>query len=278
LEGLYLVIQGFFLKLVVADNLSTFVDRFWSFGAVKESGAAMPTLLAILFSCQIFADFAGYSSIARGLAYLLGFRFPVNFNSPYLASSFKDFWARWHITLSTWLREYLYIPLGGNRGSRLRTYVNLLLTMLLGGLWHGAAFTFIIWGALHGVALVVERMLGFQTSKSGTRVWTWAGRFLMVQGIILITWIFFRSENTTQAVAFLSNIFGGEFKIAGARMIMPALLFTIPIVLIHLRTLVAEKKWFSTPSVLEKSCLAAVMFYAIVTLHGSSSGFIYFQF
>jgi alginate O-acetyltransferase complex protein AlgI len=278
LEGLYLVIQGFFLKMVVADNLGAYVDRFWAFGAEKGSGATAPTLLAVLFSCQIFADFAGYSSIARGLAYLLGFRFPLNFNSPYLADSFKDFWARWHITLSTWLREYLYIPLGGNRISPVRTYINLLLTMLLGGLWHGAAMTFVIWGALHGAALIAERMLGLHTGTSRPRVWKWVLRFSVVQAVILITWIFFRSESTSQATRILRNIFVGGLAFESAVMLLPALIFAVPVVLMHVRALVAEKKWFSAPSTLEKSCLAAVMFYAIVTMYGNSTGFIYFQF
>ena len=113
-----------------------------------------------MFSGQIFADFCGYSTVARGLGYLLGYHFPINFNAPYIAATFKSFWERWHITLSRWLRDYLYVPLGGNRISPRRTYVNLLAVMLLGGLWHGAAYTFIAWGAIHGTCLAVERLVG----------------------------------------------------------------------------------------------------------------------
>src|SRR5207248_3065055 len=115
----------------------------------------------LLFSAQIFADFSGYTDIARGVAYLLGYRLPINFRYPYIAASFSDLWQRWHISLSTWLRDYLYISLGGNRVSRARTYVNLMTVMVLGGLWHGAGLTFIAWGALHGAALAVERALGW---------------------------------------------------------------------------------------------------------------------
>ena len=121
-----------------------------------------------MFSGQIFADFAGYSNIARGTAYLLGYRLPINFNAPYLAASFKNFWERWHITLSRWLRDYLYVPLGGNRKGSVRTYLNLLLVMVLGGLWHGAAYTYIVWGALHGGALAIERLFGLHQDRGWT--------------------------------------------------------------------------------------------------------------
>ncbi len=149
-EGVWLVIGGLFLKMVCADNLAAYVDEHWHRGSAAGGDATMSLWLGVMFSGQIFADFCGYSTIARGLGYLLGYRFPLNFDAPYIAATFKNFWERWHITLSRWLRDYLYVPLGGNRGSRARTYVNLLTVMLLGGLWHGAAYTYIVWGAIHG--------------------------------------------------------------------------------------------------------------------------------
>ena len=136
---------------------------------------------------------------------MLGYRLLVNFNAPYLAGSFQNFWERWHISLSTWLRDYLYVPLGGNRGSRLRTYVNLMTVMLLGGLWHGAAFTFIVWGAIHGVALAIERALGLQQRGArrplALRVFWW----LVVQVIVLVAWVFFRSDSVAEAWQFLQQ-------------------------------------------------------------------------
>ena len=155
------------LKVVVADNIGPVlsgadqVNRAVGDGVeARGPAAALAWTCAILFSVQIFADFCGYTDIARGIAYWLGYRLPINFNSPYIARSFSDFWRRWHITLSTWLRDYLYVPLGGNRISVPRTYVNLIIVMFLGGLWHGAAWTFVVWGCIHGVALAIERAIG----------------------------------------------------------------------------------------------------------------------
>ena len=139
--------------------------------------------MLVFFACQLFCDFAGYTDIARGLAYQLGFRLPINFNAPYLAATFTDFWRRWHITLSTWFRDYVYIPLGGNRRGRARAYVNLVLVMLVAGLWHGASWTFVIWGAVHGLAVALERALGLARGpKRRPIALVW---YLVVQ----LTWI-----------------------------------------------------------------------------------------
>src|SRR5262249_49636821 len=148
---------GFFLKVVVANGAAPFADVAFHEG--QRSGWLV-ILGVIAFGIQIYCDFNAYSLIARGTALLLGFRLIWNFDLPYFASSMRDFWRRWHISLSTWLRDYLYIPLGGNRGPRWKTYRNLIITMTLGGLWHGAAWNFVAWGLLHGVALAVERFAG----------------------------------------------------------------------------------------------------------------------
>ena len=157
------LVTGYFFKMVVADNLKDFT--FWiSYPAFESLGST--TLLVMLYgySMQIFADFAGYSLIAIGVAGLFGYRLPVNFNFPYIACSFSEFWQRWHISLSSFLKEYLYFPLGGNRKGRLRTYANLMIVMLLGGLWHGAAWSYMVWGGFHGLALAIERFFSDRVS------------------------------------------------------------------------------------------------------------------
>jgi D-alanyl-lipoteichoic acid acyltransferase DltB (MBOAT superfamily) len=151
----WLITAGLFKKVVVSSYLATAANRVFDFPLQHGGLDALVGVYA--YALQIYADFSGYTDIAIGLALLLGFRFPVNFDAPYTATSLQDFWRRWHITLSRWLRDYLYVGLGGNRGGRRRTYRNIMLTMLLGGLWHGAAWTFVCWGALHGGGLVVER-------------------------------------------------------------------------------------------------------------------------
>ena len=156
-HSLYLILKGLFKKMVIADFLSVnFVDRIFD---APLSYSGIENLLALYsYAIQIYCDFSGYTDIAIGLALMLGFKIPVNFNAPYQATSLTDFWHRWHISLSTWLRDYLYIPLGGNRKGKVRMYFNLLMTMVLGGLWHGANLRFVIWGAIHGFALVVEKL------------------------------------------------------------------------------------------------------------------------
>ena len=157
--SVFLIVGGLFKKVIVANYLSTdFVDGV--FRAPTEYSRLDLLLGMYAYALQIYCDFSAYTDIAIGIANLLGYQFPQNFNQPYRASSVQDFWRRWHITLSNWLRDYLYIPLGGNRDGAWLTYRNILITMLLGGLWHGASWNFVIWGGLHGVALVIERLLG----------------------------------------------------------------------------------------------------------------------
>jgi alginate O-acetyltransferase complex protein AlgI len=277
-EGLFLIVSGFFLKVVCADNLSEYVDAHWDRGYAPGAGAAALVLVTLMFSGQIFCDFAGYSNIARGTALLLGFRLPLNFNAPYIATSFKNFWERWHMTLSRWLRDYLYIPLGGNRGAPWRTYVNLLLTMLLGGLWHGAAFTFVVWGALHGSALAVERALGLQRASRGALaplvrvVW-----FLVVQVMVLVTWIFFRSRTVAGAWQFLGNIAAFEMGPVSPEL-LAGTIFLVPVVLLHVWQVVEERELAGQPGPVAKGALAAAMVLAIVVGYGSANDFIYFQF
>lgn len=276
-EGLWLIVAGYFLKIVCADNLAVYVDAHWAEGYQPETDAVFTTWLAVMFSGQIFADFAGYSSIARGLGYLLGYRFPINFNAPYIAGSFKNFWERWHITLSRWLRDYLYVALGGNRVSPVRTYLNLLAVMLLGGLWHGAAYTFIVWGAIHGSCLALERLLGWHRDSARRSVvvrWGWA---VFVQAAVLIAWVFFRSDDFSGAWQFTKNMlsFDGEWP---AVWMLTGTLFLLPLVAHHAWSWAEEHRYVGAPSPVARAALAAVMVYAIITLYTGTSAFIYFQF
>jgi alginate O-acetyltransferase complex protein AlgI len=277
LQGAYFMIRGFFLKMVVADNLAYAVNNHWKDSLIYGGSALFSLLLAFLFACQILADFEGYSNIAMGSAYLLGFRLPFNFNNPYLAKTFKEFWTRWHITLSRWMRDYLYIPLGGNRVAEWRVYVNLLLVMVIAGFWHGAAYTFIFWGALHGCALVVERML--EIPERANRHALFGGFwYFTVQAGVLIAWIFFRAQNLDQAFALTGNLFRGGWDPASAQKLLPALAFASPILGIHLRAFLGETRRLRAPSLFEKAAWAAFMLYGILSLYGENSAFIYFQF
>jgi alginate O-acetyltransferase complex protein AlgI len=277
-EAVWLLVGGFFLKMVCADNLAAYVDEYWARGARPGAEATFALWLGVMFSGQIFADFCGYSTIARGLGYLLGYRFPINFDAPYIAGSFKNFWERWHITLSRWLRDYLYLPLGGNRGSRARTVLNLLLVMLLGGLWHGAAYTFVVWGAIHGACLAVERVVGLHRADGPRRSpvvrVTW---FVVVQVAVLVAWIVFRSESLASAVTFVGNLAGGRWTLPEAWM-LASLWFLTPLVAMHAWTWLAERHRVSPLGATAKALLAAAMTYAIATMYAGTSDFIYFQF
>jgi alginate O-acetyltransferase complex protein AlgI len=277
-EGAWLILAGFFFKMVCADNLAVYVDAHWDAGYRDQTDAGVALWLALMFSGQIFADFAGYSSIARGVAYLLGYRLPINFNAPYVAGSLKNFWERWHITLSSWLRDYLYVPLGGNRKGRVRSYVNLMAVMVLGGLWHGAAYTYIVWGAIHGGALAVERLLGLHTDKGVGRVaavrLAW---FAVTQAVVLLAWVFFRSSSIERAAAFVANL--AAFDFAGLESWMwVGTLFLTPLVLHHAWTWARERRLVPPLAPPMQAVLAAVMAYCIVTLYAGTSDFIYFQF
>jgi alginate O-acetyltransferase complex protein AlgI len=277
-EGAWLILLGFFFKMVCADNLAVYVGAHWDAGYREDADAGFTTWLALMFSGQIFADFAGYSSIARGLAYWLGYRFPINFNAPYVAASFKNFWERWHITLSSWLRDYLYVPLGGNRRGRLRTYANLMLVMVLGGLWHGAAYTYIIWGALHGGALAVERALGLQNDRGiGRLVAVRLAWFVVVQAVVLIAWVFFRSSSLEGATTFVANMLALDITMPAMWMWVGAS-FLAPLVVHHLWTLAEERRVVAPLSPASRAVLGAIMAYCIVTLYAGTSDFIYFQF
>ncbi len=205
-EAFRLIFRGLFKKVVISSFMATnIVDPVF---ANPGEFSALENLFAVYgYAIQIYADFSGYTDIAIGCALLLGFRFPQNFDNPYRSLSIQEFWRRWHMTLSRWLRDYLYIPLGGNRGSTGFVYRNLFLTMLLGGLWHGAAWTFIVWGALHGTYLVAERIVrqGWQSRGFPPAVVA-AGKWLLTFHLVCFAWIFFRAETFSLALDVVGQI------------------------------------------------------------------------
>ena len=206
-RALALILVGLFKKVAIADTLAPYVDS--AFRNPTQNGSVTLVLGAYAFALQIYGDFSGYTDIARGSAALLGIELPVNFAQPYLSRSITEFWRRWHISLSTWLRDYLYVPLGGNRGSELATYRNLMITMLLGGLWHGAAATFLIWGALHGFYLAAERRLLPAPDRDAARAWSWgrdAVRAFFVFNLVCLGWVFFRSPGIRAAGHYLLRV------------------------------------------------------------------------
>ncbi len=193
---------GFAKKILIANSAGEISDAAF---LIDRPGAATAWAGMLGYTIQIYFDFSGYSDMACGLGRMMGFEFLKNFDSPYRSKSITEFWRRWHISLSTWLRDYLYIPLGGNRGTALRTYVNLTITMLLGGLWHGAKWTFVIWGAFHGILLAVERAIGKKAP------WGWLPKPLQVLVtlvLVMIGWVFFRADNVPAAFAVLSGMVG----------------------------------------------------------------------
>ncbi len=202
LEGLKLIVVGFVQKVAIADVLATTVDH--AFSGPREHDGTVLLFGLYAFALQIYCDFAGYTNIARGTARLLGFRLIRNFDQPYMAGNITEFWRRWHISLSSWLRDYLYIPLGGNRRGARRTYVNLMLTMLLGGLWHGARWTFVMWGGLHGLYLALDKAL-FAGRRPAGRARRFVG-VLLTFHLVAFAWVFFRAESFGDARDYLRGL------------------------------------------------------------------------
>jgi len=271
------LILGYFLKMVVADNL-----REVTAGLVYPAFMDMPAInllfLLYAFSFQIFADFCGYSLIALGLAALFGYRLPLNFNFPYLSASITEFWRRWHISLSTWLKEYLYIPLGGNRRGPIRTYLNLIVVMLLGGLWHGAAWKFMFWGGAHGLFLALERFFGDRAAggKSPSLSALWL-RVALVFHLVSALWLLFQLGDLREGWLFLSRL--GHWPAGfSPQPVFSCLFFGAGVLFYHLWGWCRGRG----PS-LEKICWLesvayALMAFLLLTNSGVSGAFIYFQF
>jgi alginate O-acetyltransferase complex protein AlgI len=273
------LVLGYFLKLVVADNLAE--QTFWMRWPYCEGHSSLILLMLLVgYSSQIFADFAGYSLIAQGCAALFGYRLFDNFNFPYIATSFSDFWRRWHISLSSWLREYLYIPLGGNRYGLGRTLFNLLVVMVLGGMWHGAAWRYGTWGLLHGLALAGERLLFGPVSSSRSAADDWRLvrwlRAAFVFAFVSFAWLFFVMPSMTDVQGFLHAV-ATNFQAPVAWWLGLVLgLYILPVLLYHVLG--------GIPAIRRRLPVAAVefayaaMLVAIAFNYGNASPFIYFQF
>lgn len=209
-EALYLIICGLFKKCIISDYISVnFVDRIFDAPSLYTG---IENLMGVYgYALQIYCDFSGYSDIAIGIALLLGFRLKINFDSPYQSATITEFWRRWHISLSSWLRDYLYIPLGGNRKGKVRTYINLTVTMLLGGLWHGAAIRFILWGAIHGVTLAIHKgmatFFGLKTLGKDMSIGKRIINTLITFHLVCFAWIFFRADTMEKVFQMLTQIF-----------------------------------------------------------------------
>jgi alginate O-acetyltransferase complex protein AlgI len=285
-DGMMLIFSGLFRKCVIADNCALLANAVFS-GNLGKPNLCVLAIGTYAFAWQIYGDFSGYSDIARGSAQLLGFHFMVNFRQPYLATSLQDFWRRWHISLSTWLRDYLYIPLGGSAKGEYKTYTNLMQTMLWGGLWHGANWTFVIWGGLHGAGLAIERYVRNLGSKikslkqmpepGFTRVWI---KRLLVFHLVCLGWIFFRAESVGSAVGLLSGLrqiqWQPEYLIAFKFLA----LFTVPLFIVDLflehsgEEYLFQERAPMTRVAFALSTLALVTFFSA----NQANAFIYFQF
>jgi len=279
--GLALMTVGLFNKVVLADSfLSRAAEKVYD--SDKLPGTLDAWIGTLAFSGQIFCDFAGYSTTAIGAALCLGFAMPDNFRFPYAAVGFSDFWRRWHITLSSWLRDYLYIPLGGNRLGARRTYLALMGTMLLGGLWHGANWTFVAWGGLHGLYLAVERVLRARFSNYRPGPFAFVALGLLTYMLVNLTWVFFRAKTFAKAWDVLKgmlNLNGSAKPILETYYIVSVFVIVAAIVLVHwfMRARTLESVVARTPAA-AVSLVWALLAFAIVIAQGSGSAFIYFQF
>lgn len=273
-NGIKTCIWGFFQKMVLADNLAVFVNNQFENGT--ESDALLWWICMIAFSFQIYFDFNGYSTIARGLAKLCGIHFRLNFNHPYRASSFKEFWQRWHISLSSFFRDYVYIPLGGNRISKLRTEINRWITMLLSGLWHGANFTFLIWGAIHALFLSLEHIL--LPKKFKPNLISKILKHFIVLFVVLIAWVFFRSNDVNQALIICKTMFSFETNVNVLEIVKSnVFIWLIVSIFIEYSPLVFHKPKVLKSNIIDVLVLA-VLIASILYFRGPEQDFIYFQF
>lgn len=269
------LITGYFLKMVVADNLKNFT--FWIAYPYFEAYSTID-LCTMLFgySIQIFADFAGYSLIAIGLAKLFGYDFQTNFYFPYISTSFKEFWKRWHISLSTFLMQYLYIPLGGNRKGKFRTYLNLLLTMVLGGLWHGAAWSYATWGLFHGGMLAIERLVNDNVKiKLPKSVLILKGLFVFI--MVTLAWLLFKLPDFSHVIKYFQAMGNNITNQGNVKLNMYIFLYSFPVIVYHFLYLYKESKLITIIRSKEYVVYAILLFF-IATNSGISGSFIYFQF
>jgi alginate O-acetyltransferase complex protein AlgI len=296
-EGMQLILLGLSKKVLIADNLAQVVQA--GFAHPENFSSLDLWLITYAFAFQIFFDFAGYTDIARGSALLFGYKVPINFNLPYIAANVSDFWRRWHISLSTWLRDYLFIPLGGSRGSKWATYRNLFITMTLGGLWHGAAMHFLAWGAYQGALLILHReytdlleKVGLAKSLWQSKIYHWLSVAVTFH-LVCLGWVLFRADNWKATCEILQKMATAPYdlmhfsvqQIAVLQIrdpsIFPALIIILPLLMIAQAVIawLNERRFYQSPPwVVQVSCMVAMMCLLTIFSPDSSPRFIYFQF
>lgn len=276
-RGCYFFIFGLSKKMLLADRIAAVVDPLVNNMASASNLEAIMAMLG--YTMQLYFDFSGYSDMAVGLGLMMNIQFPKNFDSPYKSTSITEFWQRWHITLSSWLRDYLYISLGGNRSGSLNTYRNLFLTMVIGGLWHGANWTYVVWGTFHGLILGLERLVkdrgwGFKVSK----VVSWGVTFLLVN----IGWVFFRAHSMTDALLWLKKIFMMNSDLSWDITLIAAKhrdRFALAVVVALLVAVFAKNTWqIQFKPSFKNAAILAFMFVVCLMYMGEESPFLYFQF
>jgi alginate O-acetyltransferase complex protein AlgI len=279
LRGLLLLFLGLAKKMVMADQFAQIANAYFQ-DPGRYPGMVPAWSGAIAYGIQIFFDFSGYTDMAIGMAKLLGFHFPVNFRRPYLASSITDFWHRWHISLSRWLRDYLYIPLGGNRGGRWQTYRNLMLTMLLGGLWHGPSWNFVIWGGYHGALLSFERMFREKRTAepAGWTIWYPLQAFITFS-LVMIGWVFFRATTFHDSLYVLHQM----FFVPHGRQLIPRWEGILALITLLLAVIEEKKDWFEKISLgpawaYGAVCALLLLSVELIGYTEAAVPFVYFQF
>jgi D-alanyl-lipoteichoic acid acyltransferase DltB (MBOAT superfamily) len=273
--GSKIFLWGLFKKVVVADNLAPYVNIVFENQAIY--GGFVNVIAIVFFAFQIYCDFSGYSNMAIGLAKMFGFDLMQNFNVPYFATTLKTFWQKWHISLSTWFRDYVYIPLGGNRAGNARMYMNLVITFLVSGFWHGANWTFVIWGGIHGLFFIVEGVL------IGTKRDTWLKQFLgliTTFAVVCFAWIFFRAQDFTHAIEFIQNTFSLEYShvLKPYRLVVAFLGISTLIVFDYLKKNKTAKALYLRSAPLRWGFYYLLIFMIVLFGNTNSQEFIYFQF
>nr|MBP7472633.1 MBOAT family protein [Prevotella sp.] len=285
--GIFLIAGGLFKKAVISDYISVnFVERIFDNPALYSG---LENLMGIYgYALQIYCDFSGYSDMAIGIALLLGFHFPINFNSPYKSDSISDFWRRWHISLSTWIRDYIYISLGGNRKGKIRTYVNLIITMLLGGLWHGASLNFVLWGGLHGVALAIHKAIRQALGRAKgdrSKGWKKVAAIILTFHFVCFCWVFFRNTSFESSWLMFRQIFC-DFRLSllpqlimGYKAVFALILlgYTIHYIPDSWQTAL-QQRVIRMPLIVQALLIVTVTYIVIQVKSSDIQPFIYFQF
>jgi D-alanyl-lipoteichoic acid acyltransferase DltB (MBOAT superfamily) len=273
--GMALVIWGMVKKVYFADTMAVIVNEVYA-SPERFSGFAL-LVATYAFAIQIYCDFSGYTDIAIGSARLMGIDLPNNFNKPYLSLSIQEFWRRWHISLSTWLRDYLYIPLGGNRKGNLRMYINIMITMLLGGLWHGAGWNWVVWGGIQGGVMCVERLIGFG-ERVPRSLMGYIMRWLVTFHIVCFSWVFFRADSLHGALNVLKRIITaatGDIAISTTPLLILPLLLLIEILNIQSKWIEAFRQ---NPQLVRWAGYALTLLFVVTFAKAPKPEFIYFQF